>query len=92
MAVAVHVAVPKVCETVRRNRTSAETTGTVAWAKRSCAMDQERIIAVGLLTRRDLNLLGPTFDRVFPVEDVPQFDELLKKIDEVERSNEGGRN
>jgi hypothetical protein len=48
-------------------------------------MDQERIIAVGLLTRRDLNLLGPTFDRVFPVEEVPQFDELLEKIDAGER-------
>jgi len=45
---------------------------------------KERIVAVGLLTQRDLNLLGPTFDRVWPVEDVPQFDELLQAIDEAD--------
>jgi hypothetical protein len=47
-------------------------------------MDQERIIAVGLLTRRDLNLLGPTFSRAWPVEEAPAFPELLKAIDEAE--------
>jgi len=45
---------------------------------------KERIVAVGLLTQRDLNLLGPTFERVWPVEDVPQFDELLQAIDEAD--------
>jgi len=45
---------------------------------------QERIVAVGLLTRRDLNLLGPTFDRAWPVEDAPAFNELLRKIDEAD--------
>lgn len=44
-------------------------------------MDQDRIIAVGLLTRRDLSLLGPTFDRLWPVEDAPAFEELLRAID-----------
>ena len=48
-------------------------------------MQQERIVAVGLLTRRDLKLLGPTFDRVWPVEDVPHFSELLRAIDEADR-------
>jgi hypothetical protein len=52
-------------------------------------MDQvaelDRIVAVGLLTRRDLDLLGPTFDRVWPVEDTPRFSELLKAIDEADR-------
>ena len=48
-------------------------------------MEQERIVAVGLLTRRDLNLLGPTFDRVWPVENVPHFSELLRAIDEADR-------
>lgn len=47
-------------------------------------MDQERIIAVGLLTRRDLNLLGPTFSRAWPVEEAPAFPELLEAIDEAE--------
>jgi len=45
----------------------------------------ERIVAVGLLTRRDLNMLGPTFDRVWPVEEAPAFNELLRAIDEADR-------
>ena len=44
----------------------------------------ERIVAVGLLTKRDLNLLGPTFDRVWPVEKAPAFNELLRAIDEAD--------
>ena len=39
----------------------------------------ERIVAVGLLTQRDLNALGPTFDRIWPVEDAPSFSELLAR-------------
>jgi hypothetical protein len=46
---------------------------------------QDRIVAVGLLTRRDLNLLGPTFDRIWPVEEAPSFSELLRAIDEADR-------
>ncbi|MGN6588867.1 MAG: hypothetical protein ACTHKE_01060 [Sphingomicrobium sp.] len=46
---------------------------------------QERIVAVGLLTKRDLTLLGPTFDRAGPVEDAPAFSELLRAIDEADR-------
>jgi hypothetical protein len=45
----------------------------------------ERIVAVGLLTRRDLNLLGPTFDRAWPVEEAPAFNDLLRAIDEADR-------
>jgi hypothetical protein len=45
----------------------------------------ERIVAVGLLTQQDLTLLGPTFERAWPVEDVSQFDDLLRAIDEAER-------
>lgn len=45
----------------------------------------ERIVAVGLLTRRDLGLLGPTFDRVWPVEEAPAFNELLRAIDAADR-------
>lgn len=44
-------------------------------------MDQDRIIAVGLLTRRDLSLLGPAFDRAWPIEEAPAFSELLRAID-----------
>ena len=45
----------------------------------------ERIVAVGLLTRRDLEVLGPTFDRIWPVEEAPQFKELLRAIDNADR-------
>ena len=45
---------------------------------------QDRIVAVGLLTRRDLNVLGPTFDRAWPVEDAPSFNKLLRAIDEAD--------
>ena len=45
----------------------------------------ERIIAVGLLTRRDLELLGPTFERLWPVEEAPHFNELLRAIDDADR-------
>jgi hypothetical protein len=44
----------------------------------------ERIVAVGLLTRHDLNLLGPTFNRVWPVEDAPSFNQLLQAIDDAD--------
>jgi hypothetical protein len=46
----------------------------------------DRIVAVGLLTRRELQLLGPTFDRIWPVEEAPHFNELLRAIDEADRS------
>jgi hypothetical protein len=46
----------------------------------------ERIVAVGLLTQQDLNLLGPTFERAWPVEDAPSsFEALLEAIDEADR-------
>ena len=44
----------------------------------------ERIVAVGLLTRRDLKVLGPTFDRIWPVEEAPHFSQLLRAIDEAD--------
>jgi hypothetical protein len=46
---------------------------------------EDRIVAVGLLTQQDLNLLGPTFERAWPVEDAPSFDELLRAIDDADR-------
>ena len=45
----------------------------------------ERIVAVGLLTKTDLKLLGPTFDRIWPVEEAPHFHELLRAIDEADQ-------
>ena len=56
-------------------------------------MTRKRIVAVGLLTQHDLTLLGPTFDRLWPVEDAPQFDDLLQAIDEADqRLHQAGEN
>lgn len=48
-------------------------------------MEKERIVAVGLLTQQDLNLLGHSFTRLWPVEEAPCFEGLVKAIDEAER-------
>jgi hypothetical protein len=48
-------------------------------------VSKERIVAVGLLTASDLHLLGPTFDRAWPVEEAPAFSELLRAIDEADQ-------
>jgi hypothetical protein len=48
----------------------------------------DRIVAIGLLTKRDLRLLGPTFDRAWPVEDAAPFENLLRAIDDAERALE----
>jgi hypothetical protein len=45
---------------------------------------KERIVAVGLLTQRELNVLGSAFDRIWPVEQAPTFSELLRAIDEAD--------
>lgn len=54
-------------------------------------VSQERIVAVGLLTRRDMNVLGPTFDRAWPVEEAPSFSQLLRAIDEADRKLGGDK-
>lgn len=48
-------------------------------------MPKERIVAVGLLTQRDLSLLGHSFTRVWPVDEAPCFEGLLDAIDKAER-------
>jgi hypothetical protein len=48
-------------------------------------LPKDRIVAVALLTQRDVDLLGPTFERLWPVDDAPCFPELLRAIDEAER-------
>ena len=55
-------------------------------------MTQDRIIAVGLLTRRDLSGLGPAFSRAWPVEEAPSFNELLRAIDEADQELARKRN
>lgn len=48
-------------------------------------LPHDRIVAVGLLTRQDLSVLGPAFDRAWPVEEAPSFSELLRAIDDADR-------
>ena len=48
-------------------------------------MANERIVAIGLLTQRDLDALGSGFQRVWPVDETPCFSQLLQAIDEADR-------
>lgn len=44
----------------------------------------DRIVAVGLLTQRDIDVLGTGFRRMYPVEHSGAFDDLLRKLDACE--------
>ena len=48
-------------------------------------LPQDRIVAVGLLTQREVELLGHGFSRLWPVDDSPCFTELLQAIDDADR-------
>ena len=48
-------------------------------------MADEPIVAIGLLTSSDLERLGATFTRLWPVDQTTDFSELLRAIDEAER-------
>ena len=52
-------------------------------------MADERIVAVGLLTQREVELLGHGFSRLWPVDETPCFTELLRAIDEADRELQG---
>ena len=47
-------------------------------------MDQDDIVAIALLTRDDVALLGPAFTRLWTVDDTPEFAELLRAIDRAD--------
>ena len=49
-------------------------------------MDDDRIVAVGLLTERHMRILGPTLAHVWPVDEAPCFTGLLEAIDEADRA------
>ena len=44
----------------------------------------ERIVAIGLLTARDVEVLGIGFRRLFPIGEGPAFDDLLKRLDAID--------
>ena len=46
----------------------------------------ERIVAVGLLTQREVELLGHGFSRLWPVDRTPCFTDLIKAIDEADEA------
>lgn len=43
-------------------------------------------MAVGLLTEHDLALLGEGFNRAWPIDETPCFEDLIKAIDEADRT------
>ena len=47
--------------------------------------DSARIVAIGLLTEHELELLGQGFDRAFPVDADNVFEDLVRAIDEADR-------
>ena len=49
------------------------------------------IVAIGLLTEEEVDLLGRTFTRLWPIDSVPQFDELLAAIDDADERLEQAR-
>ena len=51
-------------------------------------MPEKRIVAIGLLTQREVELLGHGFSRLWPVDETPCFTELIKAIDEADREPE----
>jgi hypothetical protein len=44
----------------------------------------DKIVAVGLLTRRDLDVLGTGFQRLFPIDEAHPFTDLLQALDGIE--------
>jgi hypothetical protein len=51
----------------------------------------DRVVAVGLLTQRDLDVLGTGFKRVFPIGDDGDFGDLLRALERVEATPERAR-
>lgn len=47
-------------------------------------MSNDEFVAVGLLTRRDLDVLGSGFRRAYPLNDTTDFSALLRLLDEAD--------
>jgi hypothetical protein len=50
-----------------------------------------RIVGVALLTEEDLQTIGCTLSKVWPVESEPELEDLLSAIDEADRRLTPGR-
>jgi hypothetical protein len=50
----------------------------------------ERIVAIGLLTQREVQLLGHGFTRLWPVDETPCFDDLIRAIDKADEELKRG--
>jgi hypothetical protein len=70
---------------------------TVASSIGRCGLTKDRIVAVGLLTQRDLDVLGTGFDRLFSVDMASEdgFADLMAQLDRIapvpENARAGGR-
>lgn len=48
-------------------------------------MDRDPIVAIGLLTKVHLRMLGGSLKQVFPIEQDNRFDALIAALDEADR-------
>ena len=49
---------------------------------------RDDIVAIGLLTQTDIQRLGDSFSRLFPLPRDGAFEDLIKAIDEADRERE----
>ncbi|CAD7340082.1 MULTISPECIES: hypothetical protein [Sphingomonadales] len=49
---------------------------------------RDDIVAIGLLTQNDIQRLGDSFSRLFPLPRDGAFEDLIKAIDEADRERE----
>lgn len=54
-------------------------------------MTNEPIVAVGLLTKVHLRMLGASLKQVFPIGQDDTFDSLIAALDEAQRGPPGDR-
>lgn len=49
----------------------------------------DQIVAIGLLTQHDLDLLGSGFDRAFAIREDDAFADLVARLDQIPAINPG---
>ncbi len=53
---------------------------------------RDDIVAIGLLTQDDIQRLGGSFSRLFPLPSDGAFDDLIKAIDKADRERQERQN